>query len=117
MKQVVQEIGTGKTRLADVPAPACGHGQVLVSARTSLISTGTERHVVGLAKASLLEKARHRPDHVRRVLEKVRTEGLRNTMEQLRAKLDDAMPLGYSAAGVVTECGCSVHEFKPGDRV
>ena len=117
MKQIVQEIGTGKTRVADVPAPACGHGQVLVSTRTSLISAGTERHVVDLAKASLLEKARRRPDQVRRVLEKVRAEGLRNTVEQVRAKLDDAMPLGYSAAGVVAECGGSVQEFKPGDRV
>lgn len=117
MKQILQEIGTGKTRVADVPAPACGHGQVLVSTRTSLISAGTERYVVDLAKASLLEKARRRPDQVRRVLEKVRTEGLRNTMEQVRAKLDDAMALGYSAAGVVLECGASVQEFKPGDRV
>ena len=117
MKQIVQEIGTGKTTVAAVPAPACGHGQVLVSTRTSLISAGTERYVVDLAKASLLEKARRRPDHVRRVLEKVRTEGLRSTVEQVRAKLDDAVPLGYSAAGVVLECGLSVQELKPGDRV
>lgn len=117
MKQVVQEIGTGKTRLADVPAPLCSRTQVQVQVCASLISAGTERYVVDLAKASLLEKARRRPDQVRRVLAKIRTEGLRNTMEQVRAKLDDAMPLGYSAAGVVLECGASVQEFKPGDRV
>jgi predicted dehydrogenase len=117
MKQVVQEIGTGKTRVADVPAPACGDGQVLVSTRASLISAGTERYVVDLAKASLFEKARRRPDQVRRVLEKARTEGLRHTLEQVRAKLDEAMPLGYSAAGIVVECGASVQELKPGDRV
>jgi predicted dehydrogenase/threonine dehydrogenase-like Zn-dependent dehydrogenase len=117
VKQIVQEIGTGVTRLADVPAPRCGPAQVLLSVRASLISAGTERYVVDLAKASLIEKARRRPDQVRRVLEKIRTEGLRNTVEQVRAKLDDAMPLGYSAAGVVLECGASVHEFKPGDRV
>lgn len=117
MKQIVQEIGTGKTRVADVPAPACGDSQVLVSTRASLISAGTERYVVDLAKASLLEKARRRPDQVRRVLEKVRSEGLRTTFEQVRAKLDEAMPLGYSAAGIVVECGALVQEFKPGDRI
>jgi predicted dehydrogenase len=117
MKQIVQEIGTGRTRVAEVPAPACGDGQVLVSTRASLISAGTERYVVDLAKASLLEKARRRPDQVRRVLEKVRAEGFRNTLEQVRAKLDEAMPLGYSAAGIVVECGGSVQEFKPGDRI
>jgi len=117
MKQIVQELGTGMTRVADVPAPACGEAQVLVSTRASLISAGTERYVVDLARASLLEKARRRPDQVRRVLEKVRTEGLRNTLEQVRAKLEDAMPLGYSAAGIVVECGAAVQEFKPGDRI
>src|SRR4051812_16300832 len=104
MKQVVQEIGTGMTRLADVPAPPCGRRQVEVQVRASVISAGTERYVVDLAKASLFEKARRRPDQVRRVLEKVRTEGLRSTLDQVRAKLDDAMPLGYSAAGVIVEC-------------
>jgi predicted dehydrogenase len=117
MKQIVQEIGTGKTRIADVPAPACGDSQVLISTRASLISAGTERYVVDLAKASLFEKARRRPDQVRRVLEKARTEGFRSTLEQVRAKLDEAMPLGYSAAGIVVECGASVQEFKPGDRI
>ena len=117
MKQVVQEIGTGETLVAEVPAPACGEAQVLISTCASVISAGTERLVVELAKASLLEKARRRPDHVRRVLEKVRTEGLRNTIAQVRAKLGDAMPLGYSCSGVVVECGRLVHEFKPGDRV
>jgi len=117
VKQVVQEIGSGQTRVADVPQPACGAGQVLVAVHASAISAGTERYVVDLAKASLFEKARRRPDQVRRVLEKVRTEGLRSTVEQVRAKLDDAMPLGYSASGIVIESGASVTEFKPGDRV
>ena len=117
MKQVVQEIGTGNTRVADVPAPLCGQAQLLVAARASLISAGTERYVVDLAKASLIEKARRRPDQVRRVLEKMRSEGVRATMSQVRAKLDDAMPLGYSASGVVLECGTAVQELKPGDRV
>ncbi|RJR31828.1 MAG: alcohol dehydrogenase [Desulfobacteraceae bacterium] len=117
MKQVVQEISSGITSVREIPAPFAAPGHVVVSIVASLVSAGTERYVVDLARASLFEKARRRPDQVRRVLEKVRTEGLSSTLEQVRAKLDDAMPLGYSASGVVIECGAGVQEFKPADRV
>lgn len=39
------------------------------------------------------------------------------TAAQVLARLDEPMSLGYSAAGVVLECGRGVSEFKPGDRV
>jgi predicted dehydrogenase/threonine dehydrogenase-like Zn-dependent dehydrogenase len=89
----------------------------LIGTVSSLVSVGTERYVVELARMSLVGKARERPDHVRRVLEKVRNEGLFSTLTQVMAKLDEPMPLGYSSAGVVLECGRGVQEFKPGDRV
>jgi predicted dehydrogenase/threonine dehydrogenase-like Zn-dependent dehydrogenase len=90
---------------------------VLVTVEKSLVSAGTERYVVDLARKSLLEKARARPDHVRRVLEKVRQEGLWQTLTQVRAKLDEPMPLGYSTSGTVLACGRAVQTLKPGDRV
>ena len=62
-------------------------------------------------------KARQRPQDVKRVLQKMRTEGIRTTLTQVSAKLDEPMPLGYSAAGIVLECGSGVQEFKPGDRI
>src|SRR5262249_44406030 len=58
-----------------------------------------------------------RPDHVRRVLSKIKQEGLLSTLTQVKAKLDESMPLGYSAAGIVLECGRGVQEFKPGQRI
>src|SRR5690349_1412832 len=73
--------------------------------------------VMDLARKSLLGKARERPDHVRRVLEKIRNEGLFNTLRQVREKLDQPMNMGYSSAGVVLACGAGVQEYKPGDRV
>ena len=73
--------------------------------------------MVDLARKSLLGKARERPADVKRVLQKMRSEGIRNTLTQVSAKLNDPMGLGYSAAGIVLACGAGVTEFKPGDRV
>ncbi len=70
-----------------------------------------------LASKSLLGKAKERPDHVRRVLEKVRNEGLFNTVRAVREKLDEPMTMGYSSAGIVLACGSGVEHYKPGDRV
>lgn len=117
MKQVVQSIRSGATTVRELPDPGTAPGCVTVANVSSLISAGTERYVVELAKMSLLEKARERPDHVRRVLQKLRQEGLVTTAQQVMAKLDEPMPLGYSSAGVVLECGRNVSELKPGDRV
>src|SRR5512133_2078467 len=103
MKQVVQEIRSGVTTTREIPAPVAAPGQVLVATAASLISAGTERHIVSLARKGLLGKARASPDQVKRVLQKLRHEGLLVTARQVVAKLDEPMPLGYSSAGVVLE--------------
>src|SRR5687767_8569205 len=72
MKQVVQDISRGRLQVATVPAPMVQRGELLIANRASLISAGTEKMAMDLASKSLLGKARERPDHVRRVLEKVR---------------------------------------------
>ena len=74
--------------------------------------------MVRLAKKSLLSKARARPDLVRRVLQKVSAEGLLRTVQQVRARLDAPIPMGYSCAGEVLggAVGTSA-DLKAGDRV
>jgi predicted dehydrogenase/threonine dehydrogenase-like Zn-dependent dehydrogenase len=114
--QVLQNIGNGKLGVAAVPEPVVRPGHVLIANACSLISAGTEKMVMDLARKSLLGKARERPDHVRRVLEKIRNEGFFSTLQQVREKLDESIALGYSSAGVVLACGAGVQEFKPGER-
>lgn len=117
MKQVLQNLGSGETILADVPAPRARAGGVLIATRRTLISAGTERMLVDFGKASLIEKARKQPDKVRLVLDKVRTDGLFTTLDTVRSKLDQPLALGYCNAGVVIEVGAGVTEFSLGDRV
>ncbi len=117
MEQVVQNISSGKTGVRTIPDPVALPGAVVIRNRVSVISPGTERSLIELARKGLLGKALDRPDHVRRVLQKVREEGLLPALRQVFAKLEEPFPLGYSCAGVVLECGKGVTEFKPGDRL
>ena len=117
MKQILQNIKNGSTELADVPAPDAGHGQLLVRTQASLVSAGTERMLVEFGRAGWLAKARQQPDKVRQVLEKVRTDGLLATIEAVRSKLDQPLPLGYCNVGRVLEVGSGTQGFAVGDRV
>lgn len=117
MKQILQNLRTGVTELAEVPCPRAGSGQLLIRTTRSLISAGTERMLVEFGKANLIEKARRQPDKVRMVLDKVRTDGLLQTIEAVRRKLDQPLPLGYCNVGVVLEVGEGLTQFQVGDRV
>lgn len=117
MRQVVQGVGGGGVRLVEAPRPVIGPTQVLVATSVSVLSAGTERAVRELAGGGLLAKARARPDLVRQMVAKARTDGLAPTVRAVRSRLDDDLPLGYSAAGVVVEVGEAVAGVRPGQRV
>ena len=117
MRQIVYSRRTGEVRLADMPSPACPRGGVVVRTRCSVVSAGTERQVLKLARKSLLGKSVARPDLVRQVLGKVRAEGVASTLAKVRGQLDEAAALGYSAAGDVVEAGGDANGLRPGDRV
>ncbi len=73
--------------------------------------------LVDFGKSSYLDKARKQPEKVQMVLDKVKTDGLLQTIDAVRSKLDQPLAMGYSNAGVVIGVGDGVHEFKIGDRV
>lgn len=117
MKQVIQNFKTGELSVADVAPPALARGFVLVRNQYSLISAGTERSTVSTAQASLLGKARQRPDLVKQVLDSLRRDGLAETLARVTTKLETLKDLGYSSAGTVLASMDTEGRFKPGDRV
>lgn len=92
-------------------------GGVLVRTTHSVISVGTEKMKVEQAKMNLLQKARARPDQVRKVLDTAKTLGWRNAWEKVRNRLETPTPLGYSAAGVVVAVDPANTRLHVGDRV
>lgn len=62
VKQVLQSYKTGELALVDVPSPALKSGCVLVRNVASLVSAGTEKHILEMAKKSLVGKALALPD-------------------------------------------------------
>lgn len=117
MKQVLQNLKDGSTEVAEVPCPRVGAGQLLIRTTCTLVSAGTERMLVDFGKASFIDKARQQPDKVRMVLDKVRTDGLMPTIEAVRNKLDQPLPMGYCNVGEVVEMGAGVSGYAVGDRV
>lgn len=117
MRQILQNLRTGRTEIETVPCPATPAGHLLIGTQRTLISAGTERMIVDFSKANLIDKARQQPDKVRMVLDKVRTDGLVPTLEAVRGKLDQPLPLGYCNVGRVLEVGRGVDGFEVGDRV
>ncbi|MFH0726542.1 MAG: zinc-binding alcohol dehydrogenase [Pseudomonadota bacterium] len=117
MKQILQNLKSGETVLEVIPCPSAKPGHLLIRTSTSLVSTGTEKMLVDFGKANLLDKARRQPDKVRMVLEKVKTDGLMPTIEAVRNKLDQPLPMGYCNVGTVISIVSGVDGFSIGDRV
>ncbi|HJN23963.1 MAG TPA: bi-domain-containing oxidoreductase [Rhodospirillales bacterium] len=118
MRQVIQSPRTGKLRLMEVPAPKVRAGHLLVQTRASLISAGTERMAVEFASKTIAGKAKARPDLVKKVLAKAKRDGVGATMRTVLARLDEPLPLGYSAAGRVAAIGQGLESaYSVGQRV
>ncbi|MDJ0636144.1 MAG: bi-domain-containing oxidoreductase [Xenococcaceae cyanobacterium MO_188.B29] len=117
MKQVSQNYKTGTIRLETLNQPALKPGGVMVRSVYSVISAGTEGMKVKEGKMSYLDKARARPDQVKKVMQSVQQQGLVATYEKVMNKLDSLTPLGYSLSGVVTAVSSGAEEFIVGQKV
>lgn len=117
MKQIIQNLKSGETKQIEVPVPLIQEGHVLIKTTRTLVSLGTERMLVEFGKASMLSKAKKQPDKVKMVLDKIRTDGLRPTIDSVFNKLDEPIPMGYNNVGVVMEIGKGVKNIQMGDRV
>lgn len=117
MKQIIQDLKSGATILEEVPVPQVKSGFVLIKTTRTLVSLGTERMLVDFSKANLIDKARQQPDKVKQTLDKIKTDGLKPTIEAVFNKLGQPLPLGYCNVGKVVEVGRGVSEFSVGDRV
>ena len=116
MKQIAQ-YQDGRLELQDVPAPTPPPGGVLVRVTHSVISVGTEKMKVEQAKMNLLQKAKARPDQVRKVLDTAKTLGWKAALDKVRNRLETPTPLGYSAAGVVEAVDALNTRLRVGDNV
>jgi len=117
MKQLLQNLANGQTQIIDAPSPVISPGTLLITTTTTLISAGTERMLLEFGDANLLGKAQQQPEKVKLVLEKMKTDGILTTIDAVRSKLNQPIPLGYSNVGIVENISDEVDVFKPGDRV
>ena len=117
MKAVLQDMKSGALSVGDVPPPTLQNGGVLVQVTRSVISLGTERSIIALAKKGPIGKAQDRPDLARKVLNRAKQEGLWNTYQVVKNLLASPIPLGYSCAARVIAVGRDVSELRAGDRV
>ena len=115
MKQIIQYQKSGEMYVKELEDARLKRGCVLVRNMYSLISAGTEKTSVETAEASMLGKARTRPDLVKQVMDNLKRDGVKATYEKVMNRLDNYKELGYSCAGEVIES--DVEEYKPGDRV
>lgn len=117
MKQIIQSFKTGETILEEIPAPVVKDGYVLIKSTRSLVSLGTERMLVEFGRANMLQKAMQQPERVKQVLGKIKTDGVKPTLQAVFNKLGQPLPLGYCNVGTVIAVGGGVQGITIGDRV
>src|SRR3989339_985469 len=117
MKQIIQNYKTGELQLAEVPAAVLRSNGVLLKTKSSLISAGTEKLMLSMAKKGYLGKAIARPDLVKQIINKIKVDGLADAYQAAMSRMDAPVTLGYSSAGKIMEVGAGAAGFRKDDRI
>lgn len=100
-----------------VPAPVVARKNVLIKVVNSCISTGTETKSITDSGKTLIQKAKEKPEKISKVINKLKSDGLKSTLSMVKNELGTGSPTGYSLSGIVVEVGEGVDNFEVGDRV
>lgn len=117
MKQLFLSVSDGSMKIVNTPVPTVKENTVIIETLYSVVSAGTERSLTSFGGKNLLQKAMERPDQVKKVTEKMSTDGVLTTVEAAFGRLKDPMPMGYTVVGKVVEIGKGVTEVSVGDTV
>lgn len=117
MKQLFLMVNEGKVKHIETPKPRVKENYVIVETLYSAVSAGTERSLTSFGSKNLIQKALEKPDEVKKVLEKMATDGILTTLDATFLRLNEPMPIGYSGMGKVLEVGQGVSDVNPGDMV
>ena len=117
MKKIFQSLRNGKTELIEIPSPSVSSGNLLIKTHKTLISSGTERMLVDFGRSNIVQKGLKQPDKVKKIIEKISSDGIKPTIDSVFSKLDQPLPLGYCNVGKIVEKGSDHSDFEINDRV
>ncbi len=117
MKQLIYSFSDGKIVAEDLPVPKCGENGLIIESTHSLISSGTEKMLIDFGRSGYLEKIKKQPEKAKQVINKIKNDGLRSTLNAVSNKMNSLNQIGYCNVGKVIEVGEKVKDLSIGDRV
>jgi hypothetical protein len=81
MKQLFLMVNDGSVKIIESPKPRVKDNYLIVETLYSVVSAGTERNLTSFGGKNLIQKALDRPDQVKKVLEKMSTDGILTTVD------------------------------------
>jgi threonine dehydrogenase-like Zn-dependent dehydrogenase/predicted dehydrogenase len=115
MKQVV--IKKGKVITENVEKPGLGKNEILVKVAYSCISAGTEISGIKSSGKSIVQRVLDKPEVIKKTFDIFKSEGFVNTISKVKNQIGETLPVGYSAAGVISALGENIKNFKIGDVI